>query len=206
MTRSKVARACGNIIALLAFFWGSTSFATETVTYTYDAQGRMVQTATSGTVNNGQSTTTVYDAGNNRVNYCVNQACPSPPPPPSPPAPPSNLPPVANADSGGPMSKCAFKTIVVTTNDTNPEGNYPLTVTSASALSAGISISNFGPTSITIESNENGTTGETAQYVVADSLGATGVGTVTVNVTSTNLCNAIVVPPNTAPSDVKGGE
>ena len=41
--------------------------ATETITYSYDARGRLVQVARTGTVNNGVTTTHQYDRADNRV-------------------------------------------------------------------------------------------------------------------------------------------
>lgn len=45
--------------------------ATETITYTYDAVGRLVATAHSGTVNNGLSSGYQYDAADNRTQVAV---------------------------------------------------------------------------------------------------------------------------------------
>lgn len=42
--------------------------AAETITYTYDALGRLVQATRSGSVNNGASATYAYDPANNRTN------------------------------------------------------------------------------------------------------------------------------------------
>ncbi len=42
--------------------------ASETITYSYDALGRLVQVTRSGTVNNGASATYSYDPANNRTN------------------------------------------------------------------------------------------------------------------------------------------
>jgi len=42
--------------------------ASETITYTYDALGRLVAVARTGTVNNGASATYTYDPANNRTN------------------------------------------------------------------------------------------------------------------------------------------
>lgn len=42
--------------------------ATETITYKYDARGRVVQVIHSGTVNNGVNTTYSYDKADNRTN------------------------------------------------------------------------------------------------------------------------------------------
>lgn len=46
----------------------------ETITYTYDALGRLVAVETSGTVNNGQDVRISYDAAGNRTNYQVTGA------------------------------------------------------------------------------------------------------------------------------------
>jgi YD repeat-containing protein len=42
--------------------------AAETISYSYDARGRVVQVSHSGTVNNGVTTTYSYDKANNRTN------------------------------------------------------------------------------------------------------------------------------------------
>jgi YD repeat-containing protein len=41
--------------------------ASETITYTYDARGRLKQVSHSGTVNNGVTTTYVHDKADNRT-------------------------------------------------------------------------------------------------------------------------------------------
>jgi YD repeat-containing protein len=46
----------------------ASSRASETITYQYDALGRLVQVARTGTVNNGASATYTYDPANNRTN------------------------------------------------------------------------------------------------------------------------------------------
>jgi YD repeat-containing protein len=48
--------------------------ASETITYTYDAQGRLVTAQGSGDVNNGVATATTYDAAGNRTNQTVTGA------------------------------------------------------------------------------------------------------------------------------------
>jgi len=52
--------------------------AAETITYSYDARGRLIGVARSGTVNNGVSTNYSYDKADNRTN--VNVISPNPPP------------------------------------------------------------------------------------------------------------------------------
>ena len=54
--------------------------ATETVTYTYDARGRLVQVARTGTVNNGVTTAYTIDKADNRTNKTTTGS-PNPPPP-----------------------------------------------------------------------------------------------------------------------------
>ncbi|AXJ97106.1 hypothetical protein DM480_13485 [Sphingomonas sp. FARSPH] len=41
--------------------------AAETVSYTYDAQGRLIRVVKSGSVNNGAAVQYTYDAAGNRV-------------------------------------------------------------------------------------------------------------------------------------------
>jgi len=48
--------------------------ASETITYTYDAKGRLVQVYHSGTVNNNVTANYSFDAADNRRNYNVTGA------------------------------------------------------------------------------------------------------------------------------------
>jgi uncharacterized protein RhaS with RHS repeats len=43
------------------------AMAAETVSYTYDAQGRLIRVVKSGSVNNGAAVQYTYDAAGNRV-------------------------------------------------------------------------------------------------------------------------------------------
>jgi YD repeat-containing protein len=56
------------------------AFATETITYTYDARGRLVKVVHTGTVNNNNQVCYKYDKADNRANVQVNvgslPACP----------------------------------------------------------------------------------------------------------------------------------
>lgn len=54
-------------------------FAAETITYTYDARGRLVKVERSGTVNNGVKAEYSHDKANNRTNVTVTGS-PNPPP------------------------------------------------------------------------------------------------------------------------------
>lgn len=170
-------------VALLAV---SAVQATETLTYTYDAEGRLTLVSRSGSVNNGNSSGYSHDRADNRTALTVNGATP-PPPPPSPPPPPPNSPPVANTDNGGSMAKCTFKTVTVTSNDTDPESNYPLTVTNAVG-NGGLSANVVSSTQVEIESGSS-TGAKTVTYTVADSLGATANGTINITVSGGSCDN-----------------
>jgi YD repeat-containing protein len=56
------------------------ALATETITYTYDARGRLVKVVHSGTVNNNNQACYKYDKADNRTNVQANvgslPACP----------------------------------------------------------------------------------------------------------------------------------
>jgi YD repeat-containing protein len=60
----KFALAAGALAATAAL-------ASETITYTYDARGRLVKVERSGTVNNGVKTEYNYGKGDNRTNVNV---------------------------------------------------------------------------------------------------------------------------------------
>jgi hypothetical protein len=71
-----------NLILLCLLPIAGTAFAyvSETITYTYDARGRLVKVERSGTVNNNVSASYSYDKADNRTN--VNVVSPNSPPPP----------------------------------------------------------------------------------------------------------------------------
>jgi hypothetical protein len=50
------------------------AMATETITYTFDARGRLVQVQHSGTVNSGVNTAYTHDKANNRTNVTTTGA------------------------------------------------------------------------------------------------------------------------------------
>lgn len=58
---------------------GALAFAAETITYTYDAKGRLVKVVRTGTVNNNVTTDYGHDKANNRTTV-VRTNAPSPPP------------------------------------------------------------------------------------------------------------------------------
>jgi hypothetical protein len=56
------------------------AIAAETITYTYDAKGRLVKVERAGTVNNGVTTNYTHDKANNRTNVTVTGSPNTPPP------------------------------------------------------------------------------------------------------------------------------
>jgi hypothetical protein len=56
------------------------AFAAETITYTYDSRGRLVQVARTGSINNGVTTNYTIDKADNRTNKTTTGS-PNPPPP-----------------------------------------------------------------------------------------------------------------------------
>ena len=67
-------------VVLAGLLGSSAALATETITYTYDARGRLVKVVHTGTVNNNNQACYKYDKADNRSNVQVNvgslPACP----------------------------------------------------------------------------------------------------------------------------------
>lgn len=100
---------------------------------------------------------------------------------PPPPPPPGNTPPTPVNDSGS-QKLCTTKTYNVLANDTDPDGNYPLTLIASSHPSFAI-VGN----QIEVESS-NLSSGDFTTYTVRDAGNATATATLTVTITSGN-CN-----------------
>lgn len=90
----------------------------------------------------------------------------------------SNNPPVANPNSLS-IYVCQEVTINLTGNDTDPEGNYPLTVTAVDT-SPYASVWIASASSVTFEGHTPG--GGTLTYTVQDSLGASSTGLISLGV------------------------
>lgn len=73
----KVAYGLSSSFAIMLPLAVGTAWAGETITYTYDALGRLAEAQSSGTVNNGQDVAISYDAAGNRTNYTVTGAGPA---------------------------------------------------------------------------------------------------------------------------------
>jgi hypothetical protein len=56
------------------------AIAAETITYTYDAKGRLVEVKRTGTVNNNVTTTYQHDKADNRKNATTTGSANTPPP------------------------------------------------------------------------------------------------------------------------------
>jgi YD repeat-containing protein len=66
------------MLAIAVALCAATAMASETVSYTYDARGRLVKVVRNGTVNNNVSSSYGYDKADNRTN--VNVVSPNSPP------------------------------------------------------------------------------------------------------------------------------
>ena len=62
------------LLTIAALTIAAPAFAQETITYTYDALGRLVQVSHSGNVNAGQVTTYTLDSADNRTNVTTTGA------------------------------------------------------------------------------------------------------------------------------------
>ena len=56
------------VLGLAVLGIAGTAMASETITYTYDARGRLTQVQHSGSVNNNVATSYTYDKADNRTN------------------------------------------------------------------------------------------------------------------------------------------
>jgi hypothetical protein len=66
------------VLVLAALGVAAAAVASETITYTYDARGRLTKVVRTGTVNNNVSATYTLDKADNRTN--VNVVSPNSPP------------------------------------------------------------------------------------------------------------------------------
>lgn len=158
----------------------------ESVTYTYDALGRLTVSTISGGPNNSVGVATCFDAVGNRTRYTAGagvNSCGTTAPPPPPP--PPNIPPIANPDSGGSMGKCTIKNVTVTANDSDPDGDA-LTVISVAA-SGDMSASVASASTVTIESGQTAGA-KSISYTISDGRGGTASSTISVTV-SGGVCN-----------------
>jgi hypothetical protein len=159
------------LVFALLLVAGASAQASETITYSYDPRGRLIKVAHSGTVNNGVRSCYTYDKADNRTNQAVVTSgdCTS--------GNGGSLPPTPVNDSGT-QPKCTTANYNVTANDTDPEGDYPLTVTNVTG-SGNWGIASASEVSFT---SLNSTGAKVGTYTVRDSMGATATATLTVTV------------------------
>ncbi len=173
--------------------------AQEITTYSYDELGRLVASTRSGGPNNGVAMGTCFDAAGNRTVYAVNTggsascagSTPTPTPTPTPtatPTPtPTNLPPVTVADSAA-ISCWEAAQVNLTANDSDPENNVPLALLSITRISGEADATIVSASSVNV--NANGKGSSTFTYTVADSLGASSTGQLSILSTgSVNYCS-----------------
>lgn len=67
------------VILLVLLGLGAAAYAAETITYVYDARGRVKQVVRTGPVNNGVTTNYTIDKADNRTNKTTTGS-PNPPP------------------------------------------------------------------------------------------------------------------------------
>jgi hypothetical protein len=74
-------RSAGLLLATSSLAFATAAAASETITYTYDAKGRLVKVERAGTVNNGVTTDYTHDHADNRSNVTVTGSPNNTPPP-----------------------------------------------------------------------------------------------------------------------------
>lgn len=62
------------LLAIVGWLASTSASAAETITYTYDARGRLVKVVHTGTVNNNTQACYKYDKADNRTNVKVDVA------------------------------------------------------------------------------------------------------------------------------------
>lgn len=162
---------CGPALGTATLVISGAAMASETIAYTYDALGRLVQVARSGSVNNGVNSSYTYDPADNRTNVTVGGGSGgggNPPP---------NQPPVTQSDNAGTIQACTGVSWNVVANDTDPEGHYPLSLVGIQSVSpAGYGDAYVQSSTHVLFYSSGPTGGVQITYVVQDSLGATATG------------------------------
>jgi hypothetical protein len=165
------------------------ALASESITYTYDALGRLVVAKSEGTVNDDQTHSLCFDPAGNRTKYrsddtgIVPSCAPTPSAMPSPTAPPTpgmNTLPTAVADTKqvGPNQTRAVDVIA---NDTDADGDLPLALIAASVSSGSCTVALFSGTEVSVTRGMSGGPGHgapvcTISYTVIDGRGGSAIG------------------------------
>ena len=179
---------------LIIIFLGAPATASETITYTYDALGRLVQVARSGAVNNGVSESYSYDPANNRTNVTVSGV----------PSPPSLAINDVSVTEGGDLVFTVTKTGTASSSFSVNYATANGTATAGSDYTAVSGLLTFVPadTTKTITVSTIGdTTSEPNETVLVNLSGATGGATISdAQGVGTIIDND--VPPNNPPTPV----
>ena len=76
-----IKNSVSGLISVLAIAVAIPAQASETVTYKYDAKGRLIEVKRTGTVNSNVNTTYQHDKADNRKNVTTTGSPNAPPPP-----------------------------------------------------------------------------------------------------------------------------
>lgn len=161
-----------SIATLLTVFSASSSQATETTTYEYDAQGRLIKSSKSGGPASGTEKCTSFDPAGNRTNQTVNSSGCSSGGGGGGGGGGSNNPPVANPNSFG--VSCLAGAYPVVFDDTDPDGDTLSLLSVSGPLGATIS----GTTSIYV-TGTNTPGSYVISYTIQDGNGGTASSTLT---------------------------
>ena len=76
----KIRSACAALVVGVLCSTTASATGNETITYTYDARGRLIKVVHTGTVNNNNQACYQYDKADNRTNVTTTVNSTSPPP------------------------------------------------------------------------------------------------------------------------------
>ena len=153
----------------------------QTITYTYDAAGRVTSAVTTG----GHTVTYVYDANGNRTQKVISGGTGGP-----------NAGPTAVADTqswpvivgGGYPGFPTSRNVFVLANDTDPDGDA-LTITAVTTpTNTAVAVIRTNGLGHCVEVTNIKTTGTTFNYTISDGHSHTATATVTLNPTREDYC------------------
>lgn len=163
---------------------GQGAWAGETKRYTYDSLGQLIRAKSSGSLNNNQTQSFCYDDAGNRTHFRSNSNgnvanCSAPTPSHTLASTPGNKPQPGPVHINIPCSQTA--TISPLLQDTDPDGDYPLSLVSVQVTSGGAAMTKINSTQFQLVSQST-TAPSYGTYVVSDSRGATATGSITVSI------------------------
>jgi len=192
-----VQRGARFLLATSALVLSGATQASDTTKYTYDPVGRLTAVVRSdaGVPAADYGSAIDYDQAGNRLNYRIGtpgqyQPATPPPPdaitqPPPPPATPVNLPPVTEPDYAV-AGVCKIVSVDVLANDSESEGDTPLSLVSVTAGALGTA----GIVANKVWYHANGATGgDAVTYTVEDSRGAKSTGVLELTVLDKGGCS-----------------